>query len=364
MISKMTFVCSGHDSGLIRWALKYLCEAVNWEGVQTEIVDLAKTTDTSWIQDTEAVLVYRSFDLKALHLMQRLKQSGKFVMFFLDDYLFQPGCKYTNGWMMPMEPLREADCLVSSSARLLSYMPKKPKILRRSVMDEESMQILSQSYRRDTSKFDIGWLGSLGRLGMMDKFVYDMLKALDAGILDGTKCTLHHFGARGYPQFPKVAIKEHLYVAPGEWKSLYSKWVGFDLGAVINPLNENDEFCHCKSELKYVESGAMGVPLVTSRVAPYTEFVIEGENGFFASKPKEYAEKLLLLMKDEALSRRVSENCKAYVVKNYNVQDNAKQFIADVNRAMTEAQATIEIESRESRLKRHFGWDGIPRKPF
>lgn len=353
---KMTFVCSGHDEGLVRWALKYLCEAVNQEGVQAEIIDLAKTTDTSWMQDTEAVLVYRSFDLKALHLMRRLKQQGKFVMFFLDDYLFQPNCKYTGEWKMPMEPLLEADCLVSSSGRLLSHMPHKPKILRRSVIDDETFQIFNQEYRRDKSNFNIGWFGSLGRLNVMDMFVYDMLKTLNAGVPDGIQCTVHYFGSRGIPPFPKVVIREHLYITPSKWRELYASWTRFDLGAIINPLGENDEFSHCKSELKYVESGAMGVPLITARVTPYTEFVVEGENGFFASSSREYAEKLLLLMKDEALSRRVSANCKAHVLKGYNARDNAKQFLADVEKAM--------IESRQLKLQRHFGWSSIPRKPF
>ena len=356
-IRKIVFVCSGHDEGLQRWALRYLCEAVRKEGVPFSfVIDLSKTNDTHDADDADVVLVYRSFDLKALHFMRKMRYEGKFVMFFLDDYLFQPNCKYTHKWKMPMEPLHEADCLVSSSAKLLSKMPEKPKILRRSVMDYESVGLLTQEYRRSKTNFDIGWLGSLGRLGMMDRFVYDMLRIMDAWVPEDIKCTFHCFGSRNYPQFSKVAVKEHLYIKPGEWRTLYAKWVAFDLSAVINPLEEADEFCHCKSELKYVESGAMGVPMITSRITPYTEFIKEGENGFFASTPNEYAEKLLLLLRDEALSRRVSANSRAYVLRNYDVQENARKFLADVE---------VEIKKKQQlRVNQHFGWPNIPRKPF
>jgi hypothetical protein len=89
-------------------------------------------------------------------------------------------------------------------------------------------------------------------------------------------------------------------------------------------------FVSHNSELKFVESGAMGVPVVTSRVAPYTEFMVEGENGFFASVPGEFAEKVLLVMRDEALSRRVSRNAYDKVAEDYDVRKNALRFMEDL----------------------------------
>jgi len=343
----MVFVYNGHDAALVRWALTYLSEALRKQGVTVSVVNIATTEDEYWAEEADVVMVFRSFDLKILHMMRRMKAQGKFVMFFLDDYLFQPDCKYTGTWKMPMEHLYEADCLVSSSAKLLSKMPEKPKILRRSVLDAESIGILSREYRTDNSRFDIGWLCSSGRANTMDRFVYKMLQALDVNIPDGIKCTFHYFGRRAFTPFPKVITKEHLYVQPADWRSLYQIWGDMGLCALINPLEEADEFCQCKSELKFVEAAAMNVPLITSRVKPYTEFLKEGETGFFASTPKECAEKLLLLMNNEALSRTVSANSKAYLLEHYDVQKNAKQFLADVEAAMNKNLRILVQKNRE-----------------
>jgi glycosyltransferase involved in cell wall biosynthesis len=354
-IKRIVFTYSGHDAALVRWALVYLGDALKREGISVSIVNFATMNDELWAEGTDVIMVYRSFDLKTLHMMRRMKAQGKFVMFFLDDYLFQPNCKYLN-IHVPMETIHEADCFVSSSARLLTKMPEKPKIHRRSVLDYESIKLLTQEYRRNKGEFNIGWLCGLGRTNKMDNFVYEMLQVLDSMIPEGIKCIFHSFGSRNYPQYSKLSINEQIYFAPEEWRSLYSKWTKLDLGVVINPLDESDEFNHCKSELKFVEAGAMGVPIITSRISPYTEFIKEGENGFFASTPEEYAWKLLTLLKDETLSRRVSENCNKYMLENYDVQKNAKQFLVDVEVAMKKQQ--------QLRVNQHFGWPNIPGKPF
>lgn len=333
-MKKIVFVSSGHEYGLVRLALRYLSDAINKEGIECILADLERSENIEHLEDADVVMIYRTFDQRSLNLIRRLREKC-FVMFFLDDYLFQPNCKYTYNWQAPIEHLEASDCLVSSSAVLLSKMPDKPKILRRTVLDEEAMGILNQEYRRDESIFNIGWIGSSGRRAMMDHFVYKILKILDQKLGNSDiKCYFYCFGNREYPQFDNVQVKEHFYIDPKLWKELYEKWVSFDLSVIINPLDETDDFCHCKSELKLIESGAMGVPLITSRVPPFTDITQEGINGFFASTPEEYVEKILLLKKDVELSRKVSKNVKEYVVKNYDVRDNAIKFLKDVKKAM------------------------------
>jgi hypothetical protein len=93
-------------------------------------------------------------------------------------------------------------------------------------------------------------------------------------------------------------------------------------------------FISHNSELKFVETAAMGVPLITSRVRPYIEFMKEGDTGFFATTPKEFAYKILMIMRNEKLARQVSDNAYRYMITNYNVDTNARKFIADIYAAM------------------------------
>lgn len=356
ILGKVVFAYNNHDAALVRWALGYLCDGMIKNGVNVSVINIAQKTNDEWAKDVDVLMVYRCFDLRTINIMKKVKKRGKYVMFFLDDYLFQPNCKYTGDWKMAMEPLHEADCLVSSSARLLSHMPDKPKILRRSVLGYEDGQFLQQQYRRTENQFGIGWTASSGRQNMMNDFVFEILRILNGRIPKGMRCIFHSFGNRQYPSFPNIEIRQHPYIEPQLQKKLYEKWVNLDFGVIINPLEEDDEWCHCKSELKFIESGTMGVPLITSRIPPYTEFIKDGENGFLASTPEEYADKLVLLMEDEALSRKVSDNAREYVKTNYDVVANAKQFIADLKNMM---EKSIQL-----RMKKYFGWESIPKKNF
>jgi polyhydroxyalkanoate synthesis regulator phasin len=223
-------------------------------------------------------------------------------------------------------------------------MPDKPKILRRSVLDKEAMGVLYQEYRRNKSVFSIGWLAGRGRRGLMDDFCVEFLKELDNRIKDET-CVFKCFGHFGLPEFKKVKIEPFGYRKSEDWRGLYSKFVEMDLGVVVNILDESDDFCRCKSCLKLVESGAMGVPLVVSRIEPFLDIVKEGENGFFASTPVEFAEKVLLVMRDELLAEKVSKAVRAMVMDKYNVDKNAKKFFDDMTKEMNKWKERIPFKS-------------------
>ena len=329
---KIVFVVNGHDDSLVRWSVGYLSAALQRTGVDSKVVDLRRGVEAC--DGADVVVVYRSFSDHTKNQMVRWKANGKYVMYFLDDYLFQPGCRYSSEYKLPiMDFLNTADCLVSSSMMLLSKMPDKEKILRRSVLDQEASQVLAQDYRRDKSVFVIGWLAGIGRRGFVDGFVVEFLSELDRE-LKGERCDFKCFGHYGLPKFANISVKSYPYSPAANWRGLYERFVDMDMGVSINVLDEADEFCRCKSELKLVETGTMGVPIVTSRVPPFTEVVKEGETGFFASTPAEFAKKILLVMRDESLARKVSQSVKNLVRDGYNVDTNAKQFLEDVMRGL------------------------------
>jgi hypothetical protein len=116
------------------------------------------------------------------------------------------------------------------------------------------------------------------------------------------------------------------------------------MDVVINPLDEKDEFVSCKAELKYIECGAANVPIVTARTHPFTEVIREGENGFFASTPEEYAKKALMVCRDGNLARAVANAANDDVRSRYNSTTNARQFIANLMDAM---EVKPEVVRRE-----------------
>lgn len=101
---------------------------------------------------------------------------------------------------------------------------------------------------------------------------------------------------------------------------------GIDIN--LAPLVVGDPFCESKSELKFVEAGALGVPTVAAETQTFREAIIDGEDGFVAKNPEEWTEKLLRLIDDEGLRKRMGERAQAKVLEKYTTErsDNEEYY--------------------------------------
>jgi glycosyltransferase involved in cell wall biosynthesis len=66
-----------------------------------------------------------------------------------------------------------------------------------------------------------------------------------------------------------------------------------------------DEFNNCKSAIRYLESAAVGVPSVASRIGEFAEAVVHGETGYLADCPEDWVLHLDALVTDSALRKRL-----------------------------------------------------------
>ncbi len=101
---------------------------------------------------------------------------------------------------------------------------------------------------------------------------------------------------------------DHAYPAFVPWMRRNLKW-----DVAIAPLEDN-AFTRCKSDLKYLDYGALGIPGVFSDVRPYRETVRHRETGLLAAnEPKAWADALEEIVSDAPLRRRLTENAAAEV---------------------------------------------------
>ena len=335
---------------LNRWNLDYPCAALKQEGIDAEVVNVSTKVGMDACEKADAVLLYRTVDSGVLDFFRKLKTRGKFLLYAVDDYIFQPGCKYAT---LPNNLISSffstADAIVAPNSKLLEKITEnKTKILRRNVIDQETFNLLNpgQFTSSAPSCYAIGWLAGLNRQSV-DPFIKEVLKCLDQKLGDGERVGFICFGQHGLGTFEKIKVVEHPYIAPDKWQELYREYCSFAFSAVINPLDESDEFFHCKSELKFVETGAMMVPLITSRVHPFTEVIREGENGFFASTPEEFADKALMVCRDSLLAEKVATAAHKQVKEEYNSVRNARCFMADVMEVMANTDEEIFVINDE-----------------
>lgn len=98
----------------------------------------------------------------------------------------------------------------------------------------------------------------------------------------------------------------------------------FDIG--IMPLPDN-EFTRAKCGYKLLQYMAMGIPAVASPVGINFELIKNGINGFLASLPEEWKEKLSILIEDEKLRNRMGAEGRKKVKTIYSYQANISRLI-------------------------------------
>jgi glycosyltransferase involved in cell wall biosynthesis len=94
-----------------------------------------------------------------------------------------------------------------------------------------------------------------------------------------------------------------------------------DIDISLIPLVEN-EFNQCKSNIKWVEAGALSVPSVTSHVSPYKEFAEEFNGIFVGNNTKSWTEAISLLIEDRVLRAKMAAGARETVERLFNIHDH------------------------------------------
>ena len=120
-------------------------------------------------------------------------------------------------------------------------------------------------------------------------------------------------------------------------------WAPFDtypaamtlMDVALAPAGQ-DNFYRGKSDLRWLEAGALGIPLVADPLV-YPE-IEPGVTGFHASSPAEVREQLIQLVDDRELRERVGAAAKAHVIEHRSAQVAAERW-AEVLREVAPAPA-------------------------
>ena len=92
------------------------------------------------------------------------------------------------------------------------------------------------------------------------------------------------------------------------------------------PLNDT-EFNRAKSDLKFIESAGHGAVVLASPTV-YAATVRDGETGMIYRSPKEFAQKLDLLIRRADLRRTLAENAYRYVAEHRLIDQHLEAYIA------------------------------------
>lgn len=90
----------------------------------------------------------------------------------------------------------------------------------------------------------------------------------------------------------------------------------------LAPLEVGDAFCEAKSELKWIEAGAVGVPTVASATRTFREAIVDGEDGFVAEGEDEWVAKLSQLVENTDLRRKMGLAARKKIWREYTTKSD------------------------------------------
>lgn len=177
----------------------------------------------------------------------------------------------------------------------------------------------------------IGWAGATGHRNSMLPWLQAVLKVMEKRVDTAFVSIGENFAE---------AFVEHV----GRWRTLSVPFAAMEqypsamtnIDIAIGPASVTP-FYMGKSDLRWLEAGALGIPLVGHPLV-YGE-IQDGHTGFLAATPQQIEEKLLTLVDNHMLRRAVGDNARRVVLNSRTTKQTAPRWL-EVADAMVDAVAS------------------------
>lgn len=325
-----------------RAALPAMHLGAEWCGVRGEPPALEFVTGLSTrALDVEELFAYEAVVLQQprgaawLKLIRRLQAAGVLVLFEIDDDVHAVGkhaghlyrAHYSKAALRDMElNLRACDGLIVSTDFLAQrYRALNPNVfVCRNGIDLGRYALTPP---RDDATVTIGWAGGTGHREAVIPWLNAVGRVMDRRPQVRLLSVGEGFATLLAPHFgPERAVA----LPFSELDSYPAAMAGFDVA--IAPAGRTN-FFRAKSDLRWLEASALGVPTVADPVVyPGIE---PGVTGLHAADAAEAEAHLLRLVDDEAERRRIGDAARAHVTAHRSMTAMAPQWA----RALQEAGA-------------------------
>lgn len=304
-------------------------------------VDLSDWSDSAALDD-ELSLPYDLLVLQRVamsvplrRLIERIRRTGGHVLFDTDDLVFEPALAhwhrgvtnlpaseqaiYLDGVHRYRMTLDAADTVLAASP-LLAELARRhgvPAFVHRNALGSEMMSLATQLYNQRSTRPANGTIvigygsGTATHDVDFDQVVPALVDIMTdhpavelwiAGPLV-LPSSLNSFGAR-VRRFPLLS-----------WRRWFELLAQVDIN--LAPLELGNPFCRAKSEIKFVEAAALGVPTVASAIDPFMQAMTDGVDGFLADDIPAWIVGLHRLVQDAPLRQQIAVAARRTVEARY-----------------------------------------------
>ena len=171
----------------------------------------------------------------------------------------------------------------------------------------------------NTQKITLGWSGSHSTIRML-RIIIPVLLELKKQV----DFTLIVMGSADF-EIPGLEVEAYAWSEEIEIPTLQK----IDIGLYPLPLNE--EWVKGKSGLKALQYMALGIPTIATNVGCNDRVIENGVSGFLVITEQEWIEKLLLLINDPALRKKIGEAARQRVERYYSIKANEPVYLSILN---------------------------------
>ena len=348
---KILYITDKSDSMLARWRAcwptKYLHEygfKVKIRGLLDDGPDRVKTLEQVWSYlgvDVEwaDIVVFQRTVYHTEFLMKAAKERGKLIGYDIDDLIFTEDIASLGAPDINVEfihkhsPLfiqflREADFVTVSGSVLQSEARKynaEVYIVKNRIDTELAGITPKQDYNYSNQQLRIGWVGGYTHKEDL-LLIKDVIKQV-CQIYGGRVTFVFKIGIPEVIQtlraeIPGIRLEEYGYSPENDCHGYYRDVQSLNVDVMVAPLLST-LFNEAKSELKYLEAGLLGIPLVASRVGEMKVAIQDGENGFLATNHEEFLQHLRYLIDNPKERERIGRNARKDIERRYNLHVSA-----------------------------------------
>lgn len=317
------------NSGSGWWRMTNPAKYLDLEGYFVDVINYGLSFERCL--DYEIIYVQRTHSWNEYHLLTRLKEAGKKIVYDLDDDLFSiPPSNPASNYIGIDEQLAARACM-----NIADVITTTTEVLRGRIEEEvgveKDIRIIPNSLDSDD-----GW-NSLNEIGSPDGNLrlfwqggeshsedwHECISAIDAMMQKYPNLILMVLG-----YLPPVLMERSKlplykgriqYMGFSNAESYFEliKHIRADVG--IAPLKD-DLFNKSKSPIKYIEYSLIGIPTIASNVSPYSSVIEDGLNGYLCSE-NDWEQKLDELLSDADLRKSFVLNARDLVDDSFNIYD-------------------------------------------
>lgn len=302
--------CAEYADTLMRWADVIVLMRVTWVPAAGVIIEKAKKAGIPVVFDIDDLIFLPSFAVDYCEVLgetgeknvkKRAKEFGGFEKTFNK-------CPYAT----------------ASTYFITEQMKKagKKSFVIHNALNARQIKIALNAKKRTDGPRAIGYLSGTNTHDRDFKLV---LPAIEKIMKEYKDVILNVAGYLDLDMLPETVRKRTRHAPYMSWARL----MAYGAGNYINiaPLDTENAFCNAKSELKYFEAGAAGVPTVASATDTYSRCIKSGVNGILAKTPEDWYNALKRLLSDREYHDIIAKNAAESSMKYYSPEANAGEAL-------------------------------------